>query len=90
LLKLGIEIAQATVGRPPGAGEPFCAITLLTSRRSICSSFRRVDEAQLERRRIRTLRPNYSFNDFKEAFHLQDDLETIYQRAAKLVQIPER
>jgi hypothetical protein len=34
-------------------------------------------------------RPDYNFRQFKDAFHLLDDLKGIYQRAAKLVQIPE-
>ena len=35
------------------------------------------------------MRPDYNFRQFKDAFHLLDDLKDIYQRAAKLVQIPE-
>src|SRR5262245_6690496 len=49
----------------------------------------RIEEAHAERRRINTLRPDYNFTQFKDAFHLLDDLRDIYQRAAKLVQIPE-
>jgi DNA-binding SARP family transcriptional activator/TolB-like protein/Flp pilus assembly protein TadD len=49
----------------------------------------RMEEASAERRRISTLRPDYNFRQFKDAFHLLDDLKDIYQRAAKLVQIPD-
>ena len=49
----------------------------------------RMEEAHVERRRISTLRPDYNFKQFKDAFHMLDDLKDIYQRAAKLVQIPE-
>ena len=46
-------------------------------------------EAQAERGRVSALRPDYNFRQFENAFHLLDDLKDIYQRAAKLVQIPE-
>ncbi len=47
----------------------------------------RIEEAQVERRRISVLRPDYNFKQFENAFHLLHDLKDIYQRAAKLVQI---
>jgi DNA-binding SARP family transcriptional activator/TolB-like protein/Flp pilus assembly protein TadD len=49
----------------------------------------RIDEAHAERRRIMSLRPDYNFGQFENAFHLLDDLRRIYQKAAKLVLIPE-
>jgi TolB-like protein len=49
----------------------------------------RIEEAHAERRRISSLRPDYNFKKFEDAFHLLDDLRRIYQKAAKLVQIPE-
>ena len=58
----------------------FAALTLATAGR--------IEEAHAERGRINTLRPDYNFKHFKNAFHLLDDLKDIYQRAAKLVQIP--
>jgi tetratricopeptide (TPR) repeat protein len=48
----------------------------------------RIEEAFAERKQIINLLPDYNFGQFKEAFHLLDDLTEIYQRAAKLVQIP--
>ncbi len=49
----------------------------------------RMEEANAERRRIMSLRPDYNFQRFKDAFHMLDDLTKIYRRAAKLVQIPQ-
>jgi DNA-binding SARP family transcriptional activator/TolB-like protein len=49
----------------------------------------RIEEAHAERRRIISLRPDYNFGQFKDAFHLLDDLKDIYERSAKLLQIPE-
>jgi hypothetical protein len=49
----------------------------------------RIAEARVVRRRISALRPDYNFKQFKEALHMLDDLNGIYQTAAKLVQIPE-
>jgi len=49
----------------------------------------RIEEARAERRRISDLRPDYSFKQFKEVLHMLDDLTDIYQRAAKLLEIPE-
>jgi hypothetical protein len=48
-----------------------------------------MEEAFAARRRISSLRPDYNFKQFKDAFHLLDDLNDIYRRAAKLVQILE-
>ena len=48
----------------------------------------RIEEAHAARRRIRVLRPDYNFGQFEDAFHLLDDLRRIYQKAAKLVLIP--
>jgi DNA-binding SARP family transcriptional activator/TolB-like protein len=71
-------------GQQPNAHVHAHAIAALT-----LATAGRMGEAQAERRRIRTLRPDYNFKQFKEAFQLLDDLKTIYQKAAKLVQIPE-
>jgi DNA-binding SARP family transcriptional activator len=49
----------------------------------------RIEEARAERGRIIGLRPDYSFRQFKDAFHMLDDLKDIYEKAAKLVEIPE-
>jgi DNA-binding SARP family transcriptional activator/TolB-like protein len=49
----------------------------------------RIVEARAVRRRISALRPDYNFTQFKEALHMLDDLKEIYQRAARVVQIPE-
>ncbi len=49
----------------------------------------RMQEAHAERTRILSLRPDYNFGEFKDAFHMLDDLKDIYEGAAKLVEIPE-
>ena len=49
----------------------------------------RMAEARAARRRISALRPDYNFKQFKKALHMLHDLKDIYQRAARLVQIPE-
>jgi hypothetical protein len=49
----------------------------------------RIQEAQAERSRILTLRPDYNFRQFEDAFQLMDDLKNIYQTAARLLEIPE-
>jgi hypothetical protein len=49
----------------------------------------RMEEASAERRRIMSLRPDYNFRRFKDAFHMLDDLTEIYGRAAESLQIPE-
>ena len=49
----------------------------------------RIEEARAGRRRISDLRPDYNFRQFKEVLHMLDDLTDIYQKAAKLLQIPE-
>jgi len=88
LLRLG-KVQEAADFALRGAQQPnahvhahaIAALTLATAGR--------MEQAQAERRRIRTLRTDYNFKQFKEAFQLLDDLESIYQKAAKLVQIPE-
>jgi DNA-binding SARP family transcriptional activator/TolB-like protein len=88
LLRLGRvqEAADFAIrgGQQPNAHVHAHAIAALT-----LAAAGRIEEAQVERRRINTLRPNYNFKQFKDTFHMLDDLEEIYQRAAKLVQIPE-
>jgi tetratricopeptide (TPR) repeat protein len=88
LLRLG-QVQEAAdfairAGQLPNAHVHAHAISALT-----LAAAGRIKEAQAERGRIRALRPDYNFRQFKNAFHLLDDLKGIYQRAAKLVQIPE-
>jgi DNA-binding SARP family transcriptional activator len=71
-------------GQHPNAHVHVHAIAALT-----LAAAGRMEEAHAERRRISTLRPDYNFKQFKDAFHMLDDLKDIFQRAAKLVQIPE-
>jgi DNA-binding SARP family transcriptional activator len=88
LLRLGRvqEAAEFAIrgGQQPNAHVHAHAIAALT-----LATAGRMDEAHAERRRVSSLRPDYNFKQFKDAFHLLDDLKDIYQRAAKLVQIPE-
>jgi DNA-binding SARP family transcriptional activator/TolB-like protein len=87
LLRLGRveEAAEFAVrgGQQPNAHVHAHAITALT-----LATAGRIEEARSEWRRIISLRPDYDFEQFKDAFHLLDDLTDIYRRAAKLVQIP--
>jgi hypothetical protein len=88
LLRLG-KVQEAAdfairAGQLPNAHVHAHAISALT-----LAAAGRIKEAQAERGRISALRPDYNFRQFKNAFHLLDDLKGIYQRAAKLVQIPE-
>jgi tetratricopeptide (TPR) repeat protein len=88
LLRLGRveEAAQFAVlgARQPNAHVHARAIAALT-----LATAGRIEDARVERKRIGDLRPYYTFKQFKDAFHLLDDLTNIYQRAAKLVQIPD-
>jgi DNA-binding SARP family transcriptional activator/TolB-like protein len=88
LLRLGRvkEAAEFALrgGQQPNAHVHAHAIAALT-----LAAAGRIEEAQVERGRIRTLRPDYNFKQFNDAFHLLDDLNDIYQRAAKLVQFAE-
>jgi DNA-binding SARP family transcriptional activator len=85
LLRLGRveEAAEFAVrgGQQPNAHVHAHAIAALT-----LATAGRIGEARSEWRRIISLRPDYNFEQFKDAFHLLDDLTGIYQRAAKLVQ----
>jgi tetratricopeptide (TPR) repeat protein len=88
LLRLGRveEAAEFALrgGQQPNAhvhAHGIAALTLATDGR--------IEEAQAQRKRIISLRPDYNFKQFEDAFHLLDDLRRIYQKAAKLVQIPE-
>ena len=49
----------------------------------------RLEEAKAARRRICALRPDYNLKLFKDTVHMLEDLTGIYQKAAKLLQIPE-
>jgi hypothetical protein len=86
LLRLG-KIEEAAEFAIRGAEQPNAhiharAIAVLT-----LATAGRMDEADAEWTRLRHLRPDYSFGQFSDAFHLVDDLRGIYQKAAKLVQI---
>ena len=88
LLRLG-KVQEAAdfairAGQLPNAHVHAHAISALT-----LAAAGRIKEAHAERGRISALRPDYNFRQFKDAFHLLNDLKDIYQRAAKLVQIPE-
>jgi tetratricopeptide (TPR) repeat protein len=88
LLRLGkVEEAAdfaSRAGQHPNAHVHVHAIAALT-----LATAGRMEEAHAERRRIDTLRPDYNLKQFTDAFHMLDDLTDIFQRAAKLVQIPE-
>ena len=71
-------------GQQPNAHVHAHGITALT-----LAIAGRMQEAHAERTRILSLRPDYNFGEFKDAFHMLDDLRDIYERAAKLVEIPE-
>jgi DNA-binding SARP family transcriptional activator/TolB-like protein len=89
LLRLGKiqEAAEFAIraGQQPNSHVHAHAITALT-----LAAAGRIDEAQAERERIAILWPDYNFRQFADAFHLLDDLREIYQKAAKLVQLPEQ
>jgi TolB-like protein len=88
LLRLGrVEEAAkfaVNVGQEPNATVHARAIAAMT-----LATAGRMEEAEAEWRRIRSMRPDYNFQQFRDAFHLQDDLKDIYERAAKLVEIRE-
>src|SRR5271170_3003572 len=88
LLRLGRvqEAAEFAIrgGRQPNARAHAHAIAALT-----LATAGRIEEAHAERRHISNLRSDYNFKQFEEASHLLDDLKDIYQRAPKVVQIPE-
>jgi hypothetical protein len=88
LLRLG-KIEEAAEFAIRGAEQPNAhiharAIAVLT-----LATAGRMNEADAEWMRLRHLRPDYNFRQFEDAFHLVDDLRRIYQKAAKLVQIPQ-
>jgi DNA-binding SARP family transcriptional activator/TolB-like protein len=88
LLRLG-KVQEAAdcarlVGRHAGDHVHAHAVAALT-----LAAAGRLEEARAARRYISALRPEYNFRQFKEALHMLDDLTDIYQRAAKLVHIPE-
>ena len=88
LLRLG-KIEEAAEFAIRGAEQPNAhiharAIAVLT-----LATAGRMDEADAEWTRLRHLRPDYNFRQFNDAFHLVDDLSRIYQKAARLAQIPE-
>jgi DNA-binding SARP family transcriptional activator/TolB-like protein len=88
LLRLG-KVQEAAdcarlVGRHAGDHVHAHAVAALT-----LAAAGRIEEARAARRRINALRPEYNLRQFKEALHMLDDLTDIYQRAAKLVHIPE-
>ena len=87
LLRLGrIEEAAETarlVGKHAGDHFHAHAVAALT-----LAAAGRIEEARAARQHITALRPHYHFRQFKEALHMLNDLEEIYLKAAKLVQIP--
>jgi DNA-binding SARP family transcriptional activator/TolB-like protein len=87
MLRLG-KVQEAAdfairIGQQPNSHVHAHAIAAMT-----LATAGRLEEAQAERRRISALRPDYNLKHFTDAFHLLDDLQEIYQRAAKLVKIP--
>jgi DNA-binding SARP family transcriptional activator/TolB-like protein len=88
LLRLGKvqEAAEFAIraGQQPNSHVHAHAIAALT-----LAAAGRISEARTERGRIRALPPDYNFRHFKDAFHLMDDLKNIYQKAARVVQIPD-
>ena len=88
LLRLG-KVQEAAdrarlVGQNAGDHVHAHAVSALT-----LAAAGRLEEARAGRRRISALRPDYNFRQFKEVLHMLDDLSDIYQRAAKLLEIPE-
>ena len=88
LLRLG-KTEEAAVFALRGAEQPNAhiharAIAVLT-----LATAGRMDEAAAEWTRLRHLQPTYNFRQFEAAFHLVDDLRRIYQKAAKVMHIPE-
>jgi DNA-binding SARP family transcriptional activator len=88
LLRLG-KVEEAAEFAIRGAEQPNAhiharAIAVLT-----LATAGRMDEAATEWTRLRQLRPDYNFVQFNDAFHLVDDLKRIYQKAAKLVHVPQ-
>jgi DNA-binding SARP family transcriptional activator len=89
LLRLG-KVQEAAdsailVGQQAGAhvhAHAMAGMTLATAGR--------IEEARAERGRVSALRPDYNLKQFIDAFYIPDDLKDIYQRAAKLVHIPEQ
>jgi DNA-binding SARP family transcriptional activator/Tfp pilus assembly protein PilF len=87
LLRLG-KTEEAAVFALRGAEQPNAhiharAIAVLT-----LATAGRMDEADAEWTRLRHLQPAYNFRQFEDAFHLVDDLKRIYQKAAKVMQMP--
>jgi DNA-binding SARP family transcriptional activator len=87
LLRLG-KTEEAAVFALRGAEQPNAhiharAIAVLT-----LATAGRMEEADAEWARLRHLQPAYNFRQFEDAFHLVDDLRRIYQKAAKVMQIP--
>jgi DNA-binding SARP family transcriptional activator/TolB-like protein/Tfp pilus assembly protein PilF len=89
LLRLG-KVQEAAdfalrAGEQPNSHVHAHAIAALT-----LAAAGRSKEAHAQLRRVNALRPNYNLQHFQDAFHLLDDLKHVYERAAKLVEIPER
>jgi len=88
LLRLG-KVQEAAdraklVGQNAGDHVHAHAVSALT-----LAAAGRIEEAQAARRHIIALRPDYNLKLFKETVHMLEDLTAIYQKAAKLLQIPE-
>jgi len=88
LLRLG-KIEEAAdraelVGRYAGDHFHAHAVAALT-----LAAAGRLEEARAAYRRVIELRPDYNFRLFKEALRTLNDLTDIYQKAARLLEIPE-
>jgi DNA-binding SARP family transcriptional activator/TolB-like protein len=88
LLRLGRLDEAAEYGRRAG-GQPNSHVHAYAISALTLAAAGRVEEARNERKRIAALRPDYRFADFEMAFHLMDDLRSIYRGAARIVQIPD-
>jgi DNA-binding SARP family transcriptional activator/TolB-like protein len=88
LLRLG-KVQEAAdraklVGQNAGDHVHAHAVSALT-----LAAAGRIEEAQAARQRISALRPDYTLKLFNETVHMLEDLTDIYQKAAKLLNIPE-
>ena len=88
LLRLG-RVEEAAEFAVRGGQQPYAHVHAHGIAALTLAIAGRIEEARAERGRIISLRPDYNFTQFKDAFHMLDDLKDIYGRAAKLVEIPE-
>ena len=88
LLRLG-RVEEAAGFAVHGAEQPNAHVHARAIAALTLAAAGRMEEAHAEQGRIKRLRTDYSFGQFEDAFHLVDDLRHIYQKAARLLQIPE-